>query len=86
MNKLQENKLRKLIQQEAKKLLKEGTWAIPDTATKMKKAEQILIKFNALQKAMYDCLGDDELFDAIDNVKNRMKKLMDAGRTKLNAV
>jgi hypothetical protein len=50
----------------------EGTWATPDTPKKKMTLKKILskpLKAKDAEKAMYNIIGDDELFDAFDEAK-----------------
>lgn len=52
-------------------VLKEGTWSYPDNMTKVNKLKQMMskpIKASLATTLLYDLIGDDSLFDAIDEI------------------
>lgn len=58
------NKENKMI-----KVIKSGTWAIPQTQREVEDLQELLlnpIKAEEAEDLIYDLVGDDELFDAID--------------------
>lgn len=67
---MKKSELRQLIREEHQRVILEGTWAIPKSAAESKKAYKALAKFKHL---MGDIYGDDEIFDHIDEIEDRMK-------------
>lgn len=59
-----------------KAVIKEGTWSYPDTAAKKIQAKRALKELEAWKKKYYSLLGDDELYDGIDNAIKRGKYLI----------
>ena len=62
-----------------------GTWSIPKTAKEFKKAAQLLKDIKEFEKDCYNVLGDDELFDLLDNAQDRMKFIIAAARAQQEA-
>lgn len=58
-------------------VLKEGTWALPDTPAKVQRLRALLSKpllsSDALLDRLYPLLGDDELFDEIEDLAGSQK-------------
>lgn len=57
-----------------KAFIKEGTWAVPDTAESKQKLKALLanpLPAKGATKKLYNILGDDLLFDAISDVEEK---------------
>ena len=65
-------------------LLKRLTWALPDSAAKLKKTAKIIKDLEKVKKEAYDILGDDDFFDGIDNAVKRAKELFKLAAEKDN--
>ena len=52
-----------------------GTWSLPDTPKKLKKVELCLNNLEKIKTKLYPLIGDDEVFDGIDNAIIRIKEL-----------
>lgn len=63
-----------------KELIAEGTWSIPDTPQKKKELKKLLSKplqAGKATKVLYDLVGDDGLFDMIDQIEKEEGKKAD---------
>ena len=54
----------------------EGTWARPTNEIEVGKAKQLVINLEGFKKRIYSLLGDDILFDHLDNAIKRMNELI----------
>ena len=64
-------------------IIHEGTWAVPDTPEKRLEVKAIIddlkakgfaiVNIEKLQRKIHDLIGDDELFDALDEFKEEAK-------------
>lgn len=68
----------KNIRQIIRSILSEGTWSIPKNDTDIDKVKYALqdlrdsvIDISTFKERIYDVLGDDELFDALDNAEEK---------------
>lgn len=59
-----------------KEVLQEGTWALPKTAEEVNKAIALVKEFKRFKEKAYKILGDDGLFDHLDDAEERMHELI----------
>lgn len=74
---MKRSELKQIIREEYKKL-NEGTWALPKNQHDIQKANQFKKQIEQLKKSIYHLIGDDELFDALDNAIERIDVLISA--------
>ena len=63
-----------------KEVIVEGTWSIPDTPQKKKELKKLLSKplqASKAPKALYNLVGDDELFDLLGEIEKEEGKKTD---------
>ena len=74
---MKKQELRKIIKEELKDVLKEGTWALPKTRTDGSiQAKKFINKIEKLKDEIYNVFGDDTLFDHFDGAIKRIKELV----------
>ena len=56
--------------------MREGTWAIPETQKQLDKAAGLLRELCALQSKFYNVIGDDSVFDGIDQAIRESNALL----------
>lgn len=81
---MKRSQLKEIIKEELKSVLKEGTWALPKSKSEQKKAYLYVQELDKFKKKIYNMLGDDELFDHLDNAIKRMNELIQAAPTGKN--
>lgn len=59
-----------------KELLREGTWALPKNSKEIDKAKMFIKELEKFKDKIYNILGDDILFDHLDNAAKRMQELI----------
>lgn len=56
--------------------LVEGTWAVPETFEEKEKAIEAIHELNRFKSKYWDILGDDDLYDGIDQAISCIQKLL----------
>jgi len=73
---MRRSELRQMIREEVSRakrgILREGTWAVPKSPAESKKAYRAL---EQLKKTFDKTYGDDEIFDHLDGIEERMQEI-----------